>query len=96
MFSTKNKFFLAVLALGKNRFFLTALGFASLLLVWSLARHPTIDYLEEHHDFLLVFATFLLVVATFLLAMVVIFQIRDARLSSERQLRAYVFVEETN
>jgi len=78
----------------KNKFLWAAFALATLFLIGALAGPAIIFQSEQHKDFLLIFATFLLVLATILLALVVVIQLLDARLSSERQLRAYVFVEE--
>jgi hypothetical protein len=92
----------------RNKFFLGVLAFAVLFLIWTWAGYPIewqmcetahqgadcpayypfmaiVKLVEKYHDFSLF-------LATIALAMMVIWQIREARSSSQRQLRAYVFL----
>src|SRR5271169_5205946 len=58
----------------------------NILMIWLLA-------IDKYHDVLLVIGTFFLAGGTVLLAGFVGLQLRDTRISSERQLRAYIGVE---
>jgi hypothetical protein len=93
------------------KFWLAVLAFAGLFWLWTWAGYPIewqvcesahqstdcptyypvmgiVKLVEKYHDFSLF-------IATAALAGVVVWQIREAKSSSQRQLRAYVFLEKT-